>query len=210
MTFITCSSQSLTLITCSLLNLLLSTNYLLGQPYPFSTSAKPALPSSPPSTPLAPQLIRPKNGWHLITHLRSSYRSQLDPKSLVTTWFSRRHPDRLRPGSVLSVSSWSTPSKTGSTSFAGVLMAIRRSGPDTSFRLRNIVSRVGVEMSFKVCSPMIKEIKVIKKVERGGTLVKLASGKLGRVGKPLRRAKANFLRDKPDLLASIAGGVKEK
>ncbi len=78
-------------------------------------------------------------------------------------------------------------------------MGMRRRGVDTSFRLRNIVNKVGVEMSFKVCSPMIKEIKVVRRAE----------GSKGPV-KDLRRAKVNYLRERPQMLAAIASALKQR
>jgi len=78
-------------------------------------------------------------------------------------------------------------------------MGMRRRGVDTSFRLRNIVNKVGVEMSFKVCSPMIKEIRVVRRAEGGSGPVK-----------DLRRAKVNYLRDRPQMLAAIASALKQK
>ena len=53
-------------------------------------------------------------------------------------------------------------------------------------------------MNYKVCSPMIKEIRVIMRAE----------GTRG-TGKALGRNKAYWLRDKPELLAKIASKVKQ-
>jgi large subunit ribosomal protein L19 len=88
--------------------------------------------------------------------------------------------------------------------FSGVLIASRRrhQGRDTSIRLRNLVGRTGVEMSFKVFSPLIKDIKVVQRAETSGPAV------LGKDGVELprrkpalraaRRAKMYFVRDQPN------------
>jgi large subunit ribosomal protein L19 len=78
-------------------------------------------------------------------------------------------------------------------------MGMRRRGVDTSFRLRNIVNKVGVEVSFKVCSPMIKEVRVVRRAE----------GNKGPV-RDLRRAKVNYLRERPQMLAAIASALKQQ
>lgn len=69
-----------------------------------------------------------------------------------------------------------------------------------SFRLRNIVNKVGVEISFKLLSPLIKEIRIVKRAEkaprRGGI-------------KAFRQANAYFIRDRPELLRNLAGAIKE-
>ena len=79
-------------------------------------------------------------------------------------------------------------------------MGIRRRGVDTSFRLRNVVNKLGVEVSYKVHSPMIKEVKVIKRAE----------GRKGEQGtlRDLGRAKVNYLRERPSVMAQIASTLK--
>jgi len=77
-------------------------------------------------------------------------------------------------------------------------MGMRRRGVDTSFRLRNVVNKTGVEQVFKVCSPMIKEIKVVRR----------AIGRKGPV-KDLRKAKINWIREKPGILSNIASALKQ-
>ncbi len=77
-------------------------------------------------------------------------------------------------------------------------MGIRRRGVDTSFRVRNILNKIGVEMNYKAYSPMIKEIQVIKQ----------ADGKQG--NKRMNRAKLYYLRDKPQIMEKIASAVKQK
>ncbi|KAK0490756.1 hypothetical protein IW261DRAFT_1433955 [Armillaria novae-zelandiae] len=69
--------------------------------------------------------------------------------------------------------------------FTGVLLSIRRRGPDTSIVLRNILQRTGVDMQ-------IFEIKVVRQPPRGR----------------MRRAKLFYLRDAPDKMSMIAGAKK--
>ena len=76
-------------------------------------------------------------------------------------------------------------------------MGIRRRGVDTSFTLRNIINRLGVETSFKIYSPMIKEVKIVKRAEGGK----------GSGVKDLKRAKVNYLRDRAGLMERIAGAL---
>jgi large subunit ribosomal protein L19 len=118
-----------------------------------------------------------------------------EKQTIIGTLFSRNHPDRVRPGSVLTVSLTHAP-----TSFSGVLISVRRRGPDTSFVLRNVVQRTGVEMQFFVNSPHVKEIAV---VSRAGSAV---DGKKKRKG--LRKAKLFYLRDYPERMTSVSAGVR--
>lgn len=84
-----------------------------------------------------------------------------------------------------------------------MLIALRRrhQGRDTSIRLRNLVGRTGVEISYKVFSPMIKEIKVVAPAARSGPKVVGKDGvELPRKKAALKaskRAKMYFVRDQP-------------
>jgi large subunit ribosomal protein L19 len=113
-----------------------------------------------------------------------------DKQEMLSTLFSKTHPKRIPVGSVLTVTLSHAP-----TIFSGVLMAIRRRGPDTSFLLRNVIQGVGVEMQFFVGSPHLKEIKV---VHRAGA----------KTGKSMRRAKLYYLRDAPDKMTAISSGQR--
>lgn len=166
-------------------------------PDPFSDKVDFPTPKAP--SPIPQNLLTPKNGWHVVTHVNEGLEKEVDPAGLLSTLFARRSRERLRTGSVLSVISYLKPDKTGGVQpFSGVLTKVRRRGVDTSFTLRNIVAKTGVEMNFKVCSPMIKEIKVVRKAE----------GRTGPI-KDLRRARANYLRERPDVMASIASALKQ-
>ncbi|RUS23216.1 translation protein SH3-like domain-containing protein [Endogone sp. FLAS-F59071] len=99
-----------------------------------------------------------------------------------TLLFSRKNPDRVRPGSILLVENVTSLSKGTISTFMGVVIAIRRKGIDTNFTLRNIVMKVGVEQRFSLYSPMLKSIKVLQRPTK----------------MKFRRAKLYYLRDQPE------------
>ncbi|GAA6062721.1 hypothetical protein JCM10212_005924 [Sporobolomyces blumeae] len=182
-----------------------------SEPYPFSSTVK-VLPRSPaPPAQKTDSLMRTLNA-HL-TSQHSNAAAYLD-------LFSRRSSTRLLPGSVLTVTSYATPPTDANptpatTVFSGVLIASRRrhQGRDTSIRLRNLVGKTGVEMSFKVFSPLIKDIKVVQRAETSGAPIVGKDGvEVGRrkpVLRAARRAKMYFVRDQPSRLASVAGIVRQ-
>jgi len=116
-------------------------------------------------------------------------------RGLVETLFSRRHPDRLQPGSVITVHLTQQP-----TLFSGVLIAVRHKGPATSFTLRNVVNRVGTELTFFVGSPHLKKIDVIQRAGGGG----------GKAGRRMRRAKLYYLRDSAEKMSAISAGISKR
>ncbi|KAK0242508.1 hypothetical protein EDD85DRAFT_918778 [Armillaria nabsnona] len=144
----------------------------------------------------AAAIIHPKPASHIPNALREGKGLMpylfknlppLDKQKMLRTLFSRRSPSQLKPGSILTVTMDHAPSI-----FTGVLLSIRRRGPDTSIVLRNILQRTGVDIQIFVNSPHVKEIKVVRKPPRGR----------------MRRAKLFYLRDAPDKMSMIAGAKK--
>ncbi|KAH8999381.1 hypothetical protein EDB92DRAFT_2081439 [Lactarius akahatsu] len=156
--------------------------------YPYSQAA--IIPPAPADAP--PAAIRKGKG--LMAYLQQTLPST-EKQQIIHTLFSRTHPERVRPGSVLTVNLAHAP-----TTFSGVLISVRRRGPDTSFVLRNVVQRTGVEMQFFANSPHLKEIVVVSRA--GGK-----DGKKKRL-EGLRKAKLFYLRDSPERMTSVATGVR--
>lgn len=156
--------------------------------YPFAKNAILSPPLPVPSE--RAQALRKGKGLMFFLH-----QNLPEPKKRqwIQTLFSRQHPQRLLPGSVLTVTTEHAPGI-----FSGVLMSVRRRGPDTSFVLRNIIQRTGVEMQFFVNSPHLKDIKVVQR----------AGGGSGKEGRRQRRAKLFFLRDSPSKMSAISAGLK--
>ncbi|GAC97405.1 likely mitochondrial ribosomal protein [Pseudozyma hubeiensis SY62] len=135
--------------------------------------------------------------------VHSELRARYDPGNRLTKLFDRKSADRIPPGSVLIVESWTSPLKTNFSSFSGVLIAVRRRGVSTSFVLRNLVQKLGVEMRFNLYSPLLKDVRVIQKAEAGKND---KSGKLRRT----RRAKLYYLRKDDRRLAGIGNVIKQQ
>lgn len=114
-----------------------------------------------------------------------------EKRNWLKTLFARNHPERLLPGSVISITQTHAP-----TSFTGVLIGLRRRGLDSSIIIRNVVQRVGVEMQVFLGSPHLKDIKVLQK----------ADGSSG--SRRARRAKLYYLRDSPEKMSSISTNFK--
>ena len=154
-------------------------------PYPFS---KVAIIPPPPAEAPRPALLKGKG---LMAYLQQTLPTP-EKQKIMNTLFSRRHPDRIQPGSVLAVTLAHAP-----TSFSGVLISVRRRGADTSFVLRNVVQRTGVEMQFFVNSPHLKSIQVMKRV--GSSAAKR--------DQKAKKAKLFYLRDSPEKMSAISGGI---
>jgi large subunit ribosomal protein L19 len=151
--------------------------------YPYSNIA--IIPPSPPAVPLD----RLRKGKGLMAYLQQTLPTT-HKQQLLSTLFSRRHPDRLVPGSILTVTLTHAP-----TTFSGVLISLRRRGPDTSFVLRNVVQRTGVEMQFFVNSPHLQEIQVVRRPGMG-------------TEKRIKHAKLFYLRDYPGKMTAASVGVR--
>lgn len=162
---------------------------ITATPYPFSkTAIIHPKPFTPPPKPI-------KEGKGLMEYL---YKTLPPPnkQQVLRTLFSRHSPNRLLPGSIVKVDLEHSPD-----TFTGVLLAIRRRGPDTSFLLRNIIHRTAVEMQFFVGSPHVKKIQVLQKANKG-------TGSTG--AKRIRRAKLYYLRDSPQKMSQISAAFQRK
>ena len=112
----------------------------------------------------------------------------LDPTGARTRLFAPTNPDRVQPGDILLVRL-----KSGEP-FSGVCLNIRqRHQPiDTAILLRNQLTRIGVEMWFKVYSPNVEGIEVVQRKE-----------------KRARRAKLYYMRQPRHDVGSVEGIVRQ-
>ena len=81
----------------------------------------------------------------------------LDPSGARTRLFAKSNPEAAKVGDVLLVRQ-----KNGDP-FAGACINIRRRGVDTAILLRNNLTRVGVEMWYKIYSPNVEGIEVVQR-----------------------------------------------
>lgn len=179
-----------------------------GSIYPFSSSvitrSHVTAEESSVVAKAQPQISITKSGKErknrgIMAALHAQLRSQYDQDGSLTALFSRNSLDRVPPGSIVIVDSWNDMSKTTFTSFSGALIAIRRRGTSTSFVLRNLVNKTGVEMRFNLYSPLIKEIKIVQRAN--GTK---RDSRLRRT----RRAKLYYLRRDDSRLPNIARAIQ--
>ncbi|KAH3941152.1 hypothetical protein HBH64_221990 [Parastagonospora nodorum] len=84
----------------------------------------------------------------------------LDPSSARTRLFAKDNPECARVGDILLVRQ-----RTGDP-FAGVCINIRRRGIDTAILLRGQLTRVGVEMWYKIYSPLVEGIEVVQRAAK--------------------------------------------
>jgi large subunit ribosomal protein L19 len=110
--------------------------------------------------------------------------SLLDPTGARTALFSKTNPEAAKVGDILLVRL-----KNGDP-FAGVCINIRRRGVDTGILLRNQLTRVGVEMWYKIYSPNVEGIEVVQRKE-----------------KRARRARLTYMRKPKHDLGSVQGLV---
>ncbi|KAF2685119.1 hypothetical protein K458DRAFT_430700 [Lentithecium fluviatile CBS 122367] len=92
-----------------------------------------------------------------ISAVTASQIALLDPTGARTRLFAKDNPECARVGDILLVRQ-----RTGDP-FAGVCINIRRRGVDTAILLRGQLTRVGVEMWYKVYSPLVEGIEVVQR-----------------------------------------------
>lgn len=96
-----------------------------------------------------------------VAAIEQSQMAVLDPTGERKALFDyRRNPRSVKPGDILRVTF-----KSGDP-FSGVCLSIRSRGIDTSFLLRNHLTRVGVEMWIKVFSPNVESVEIVQRTEK--------------------------------------------
>jgi ribosomal protein L19 len=87
--------------------------------------------------------------------------AEIDPKGERKALFDyRRNPRSIKPGDIVRVTF-----KNGDP-FNGVVLSIKMRGIDSSFLLRNELTRVAVEMSVKVFNPNVSSVEIVQRAER--------------------------------------------
>lgn len=92
--------------------------------------------------------------------LADTQMSILDPTGARARLFAPTNPEAAKVGDILLVR------QKGGDPFAGVCINIRRRGVDTAILLRNELTRVGVEMWYKVYSPNVEGIEVVQRRQK--------------------------------------------
>lgn len=87
----------------------------------------------------------------------ASQLTTLDPTGARTRLFAKTNLEAAKVGDILLVRQ-----KNGDP-FAGVCLNIRRGGIDSAILLRNTLTRVGVEMWYKIYSPNVEGIEVVQR-----------------------------------------------
>lgn len=82
----------------------------------------------------------------------------MDPTGARTALFSKSNRDAVKVGDILLVTH-----RRGGEPFAGVCLSIRRRGIDTAILLRNHLSKVGVEMWYKIYNKNVAGIEIVKR-----------------------------------------------
>lgn len=113
--------------------------------------------------------------------------AMLDPTGARTEFFSKTNAEGAKVGDILLVRL-----KDGDP-FAGVCINIRRRGPDSSILLRNELTRIKIEMWFKIYSPNVLGIEVVQRKQ----------------GKRARRARLTYMRKPKHDMGSVQGIVLE-
>ncbi|KAI7470209.1 hypothetical protein KC351_g12799 [Hortaea werneckii] len=123
-----------------------------------------------------------------ISAVTAAQLTTLDPTGARTRLFSPTNPERAQVGDILLVRL-----KSGEP-FSGILLNIRsrHSKIDTAILLRNQLTRVGVEMWYKVFSPEVEGIEVVQRKE-----------------KRARRARLYYMRQPRHDVGSVEGIVKQ-
>ncbi len=120
-------------------------------------------------------------------------------KSIEKEYRPKRRIPRFVPGDVVKVClKIKEGEKERIQMFEGVVIARRGTGIRETFKVRRIASGVGVERTFIILSPMISDIKVVKRGEVARAKLYYLRGKIGKRAKiqQMRREKILLIQEK--------------
>lgn len=86
--------------------------------------------------------------------------TELDPNGSRQRLFAESNPEAAKVGDILLVR------QRNGDPFAGVCLNIKKNGIDTAILLRNQLTRVGVEMWYKIYSPNVTGIEVVQRRQK--------------------------------------------
>ncbi|KAK9460352.1 mitochondrial 54S ribosomal protein bL19m [Lipomyces oligophaga] len=90
-----------------------------------------------------------------------------DPTGWRGKLFNRSSEIGVRPGDVIRVL------YQDKSSFTGTIMAIKRSGLGSSVRLRSTAAQLGIELSVKIYSPLVRTFEFISRAQKRARRAKL-------------------------------------
>ncbi|KAI9850949.1 MAG: hypothetical protein M1838_004734 [Thelocarpon superellum] len=150
----------------------------------------PTTPRGPPKKiktyPPPPSVAATIPNKDAVRHVSDVQLNVLDPTGARRHLFSRTNREAAKVGDILLVRL-----KNGDP-FAGVCINIRHRGVDTGILLRNQLTRVGVEMWFKIFSPNVEAVEVVQ-----------------RRAKRARRARLYYMRKPEHDMGSVQGIVQQ-
>ena len=124
-----------------------------GSASPQPPASKKKIKTYPPP----PSLLASIPNKDSIGHVTALQLAALDPTGARQSLFSRSNREAAKVGDVLLVR------LRNGDPFAGVCLNIRHRGVDTGILLRNQLTRVGVEMWFKIYSPNVEAVEVVQR-----------------------------------------------
>ncbi|KAI9370396.1 translation protein SH3-like domain-containing protein, partial [Aspergillus egyptiacus] len=141
-----------------------------------------------------------------IVAVKESQLAVLDPTGERRALFDyRRNPRSVKVGDILRVTF-----KNGDP-FSGVCLSIKLNGIDTSFLLRNELTRVGVEMSIKVFSPNVESVEIVQRSEKRKRRARLYYMRQPRHDmRSVENIVANYLRQKSALAGQRSPSGKKR
>ena len=125
----------------------------------------------------------PIKGTNLINYLRQEQRKQLDHDNRWSLF--AKDTGTCKPGSLLNVTYYPARSSKHTTTFTGILIAIRRHTAEPTIIVRSSIDGVGMEQVFCVFSPLISKIEVARKATKW------------------KGNKLYWLREKPEMITSF-------
>lgn len=92
-----------------------------------------------------------------VTHVTSKLMKQFDPDGSKKAMISPKSAGRIKPGDIVQIKT------TDGSLFTGLTMVVDYRGLSSNLLLRSKITKIGIERRFKIFSPTLESIKIIRR-----------------------------------------------
>lgn len=109
-----------------------------------------------------------KSRMQLLAALDLEHRQRADPEGLKSRLIEPNSPDAIKKGDQISIETIKSRSYPRSSTIIGVCKKITKSGYTSTIGIETVIMGTTINMQFKVYSPLVKSINILKRQELKG------------------------------------------
>ncbi|CAG78637.1 translation protein SH3-like domain-containing protein [Yarrowia lipolytica] len=102
-----------------------------------------------------------------LTHVTDKLMKQFDPQGVKMELMNPKSADRIKPGDIVQIKT------TDGSLFTGLTMVVDFRGLSSNLLLRSKITKIGIDRRFKIFSPTVESVKIIRRATQKYTAERL-------------------------------------